>query len=141
MSRFPHVFATVISIVIGLMFLIGGLLFFLKYDPASYDKQATGTIVDIEERYETIGDDDQLVYDVYIDYTVEGKTFEHVEYFEYHTGMKKGDTVTFYYKSTDPSQIAGSDKDMAPYFGLAFAAVGLVMLVVTGIRIVRKKPA
>ena len=138
--RIANVASKIISIVIGLMFLIGGLIFFFAYDPASYDAQGTGTIAEIDEHYETVGDDTQLEHSVYIDYTVDGKTYEHVDYFEYHTGMKVGDPVSFYYMSSDPSQIANSDKDKAPLFGLIFAAIGLVVLVVTAFKIIRGKP-
>lgn len=132
--------AKTISIIVGVLFLAGGLLAFFKYDPAAYDKEATGTIVDIEEHYTTTGDDDYVEYTVYIDYTAGGKTFERTEYFEYDSSMKVGDTVKFFYMSEDPSQIAGANKDNAPYFALIFAAVGLVILVITGVKIVRKKP-
>lgn len=140
MLRVSNVMAKAISIAIGLIFLVVGLIFFLKYDPAAFDTEGTGTIVEINERYEYVGDDAQLVHDVYIDYSVGDETFEHVEFFEYNNGMKVGDTVKFFYMSEDPSQIAGSDKDKAPYFGLAFAVVGLGMLVVTVVKIIRRKP-
>lgn len=129
----------VLSIVVGVLFLAGGLLFFFKYDPDAYDMQTTGTVVELEDHYEFIGDEEELVTTAYIDYTVGDKTYEHVEYFEYHTGMKVGDTVEFYYMSSDPSQIAGSDKNAGPYIGLAFAVAGAAVIVFTIIRIVRKK--
>ena len=138
MPNLPRIFANTISIIVGIMFLAGGLLFFLKYDPEAYDMEATGTIAEINEHYELVGNDHQLVHTVYIDYTVGDKTFEHVEFFEYNRKMKVGDTVNFFYMSEDPSQIAGSDKDKAPYFGLAFAVIGFALLVVTGVKIFSK---
>ena len=135
-----NIASKIISIIVGVMFLAGGLLFFFKYDPDAYDMQGTGTVVDIVESYEMVGDDDQFTYTVFIDYEVNGEKYERIEYFEYHTGMQIGDTVEFYYMSTDPSQIAGSDKNLGPYIGLAFAVVGLVMLVITVVKIVRKTP-
>ncbi len=135
-----NVFSKAVSIIVGLMFLVGGMIFFLKYDPAAYDTEATGTIVDIVERYEMTGDDNQLVHDVYIDYTAGGKSFEHVEYFGYNSKMKVGDTVHFFYMSEDPSQIASDNKESTPYFGLGIAVIGLGLLVVTGVKIIRRKP-
>ena len=136
-ARIMGVVGRVISILVSLMFLVGGLIFFFCYDPAAYDSQGTGTVADIVESFDTAGDMDDTHYDVYIDYTVDGKKYEHVEYFEYHTGMKVGDKVEFFYMSRDPSQIAGSSKNAGPYIGLAFAVVGLVMLVVTVVRMIR----
>ena len=128
----------IISILVSLLFLVGGLIFFFLYDPAAYDKEGTGTVVDIQEHWETFGEDEQLVSTAYIDYTAEGKTFTHVEYFECDSSTKIGDTVSFYYMSTDPSQIAGSTKDSAPYIGLAFAAVGLIGIVITVIKLFKR---
>ena len=141
MYKAANVFAKTVSIIIGLMFLIGGSIFFFCYDPADYDMQTTGTIVEITDYYDYTGQDDpQLMHDVYIDYTVDGVTYEHAEYFEYNSKMKVGDTVELYYMSQDPTQIAGSDKNMAPYFGLGIALIGLIMLIVNIIKIIRRKP-
>lgn len=138
--NFANVFAKSISIIIALMFIVIGSIFFFKYDPDAYDTKGTGKIVEIDEHYEFVGEDNQLVNTVYIDYTVGEEKYEHVEFFEYHSGMKVGDEVEFFYMSDDPSQIAGSDKGATPYIGLAFAIVGVIMLVFTVVKIVKKKP-
>lgn len=140
MGKIANFFSKSTSIIIGVLFLVVGLIFFFVYDPAAYDSQGTGTITEITEHYEMVGEEEELMHDVYIDYTAGGKTFEHAEYFEYDSGMKVGDTVEFFYMSSDPSQIAGSSKDKAPYIGLVFAAIGLVMLVITILKIIRRKP-
>lgn len=140
MLKFTSALSKVITIIVGLMFLAGGLFFFLKYDPAEYDTPATGTIVEINEYYDTVGEDSQLMHDVYIDYKAGDEVFEHIPYFGYDSSMKVGDEVNFFYMSSDPSQIAGADKESTPYFGLAFAVIGLGVLVVTAVRIIRKKP-
>ncbi len=119
--------------------MVIGLIFFFKYDPAAYDTKGTGTIAEIDEYYETVGDDWELVHRVYIDYEAAGKKYEHVDYFEYNDRMKTGDTVTFYYMSEDPGQIAGSDKEYVPYYGLGFAIIGLIMLVVSLIKTIKRK--
>lgn len=140
MATAANAFSKIISIIIAVMFLVIGLIFFFKYDPDAYDMQGTGTIAEIVERYETSGDDNRLVYDVFIDYTIDGKEYKHVDFFEYDSSMKEGDKVEFYYMSSDPSQIAGSTKDAAPYIGLGAAVLGFIMLVVTVVKIIKKKP-
>lgn len=128
MQNFANVFSKSVSIIVAVMFIVIGSIFYFKYDPAAYDTEGVGVISEIDEHYEWVGDENELVHNVYIDYTANGETFEHAEYFEYNHKMKVGDTVEFFYMSDDPSQIAGKDKEMTPYFGLAFAAVGLIML-------------
>lgn len=133
MTKIANVFSKVTSFVVAVLFLVLGLVFFFKYDPDAYDMEGKGTVAAIEENYS--GDD--LTYDVYIDYTVDGQKYERAPYFEYDSSMKVGDEVSFYYMSADPSQIAGSTKDAAPYIGLAFAAVGLIMLAVMVLKVIR----
>lgn len=140
MFRAANVFSKVVSIIVALMFLVIGLIFFLKFDPDAYDMECTGTIVEINEYYEHVGGDNQLMHDVFIDYTAGGQRFEHVAFFEYNGDMEVGDTVSFYYMSEDPSQIAGANKGSTPYIGLGISVLGLVMLVVTGVKILRKTP-
>ena len=142
MSQFniANGFAKTISIIIGVMFLVIGMIFFLIYDPAAYDAQGTGTIVDIEEHYELVGDEDELVNTVYIDYSAGGKKYTHAVFPSYHSGMQVGDAVEFYYMSQDPTQLAGTDKDIAPYFGLAFAVIGFLMLIRLVLRLICRKP-
>ena len=140
MSNFANFFSKSVSIIVGLMFLIIGSIFFFKYDPDAYDVPAIGTITDIEEHYESIGEDNELVHTVYIDYTADGTKYEHVEFPGYNSGMKIGDTVDFFYMSEDPTQIAGTDKGSTPYFGLAAAVVGLIILIVTVVKIIKRKP-
>ena len=135
-----NIFSKSVSIIVGVMFLVIGLIIFLKYDPAEYDVKATGKIVDIEEHYEYIGDDPKLVRTVFIDYTVDGKKYEHIEFIESDSNMKIGDEVEFFYMSKDPTQIAGTDKEKAPYVGLIFAVIGAIILAVTAIKIIKKKP-
>ncbi len=135
-----NIFSKAISIIIGLMFLVIGLLFFFKYDPDAYDVEAVGTITDIEEHYETVGDDEQLTHTVYIDYSANGTEYKHAEYFQYNSSMKIGDEVSFCYMSSDPSRIAGSNKALTPYFGLGAAVIGAVMLVIVIVKIVKKAP-
>lgn len=132
--------AAAIAFPVAIAFLILGSVFFLKFDPAAYDVKATGTIVAIDEYYESIGGENELMHTVYIDYSAGGKKYTHVVFPSYHFGMQVGDAVEFYYMSQDPTQLAGTDKDIAPYFGLAFAVIGFLMLIGLVLRLIRRKP-
>lgn len=137
MKRFD--FASFLSkafiFIFGAIFAAVGLLFFLNYDPSVYDVKTTGEIVEIYEHY---GHGSDIEHTVYIDYYAGGKKYEHVELGEYNFTMDVGDEVEFYYNSSDPTQIAGSMKDIAPYVGLAFAVVGFLIIIVTAIKTIRK---
>ena len=132
-----RLFRTIITVAVSAVFIVVGLVFFTSYDPSVYDVKATGTITDMDEHYESIGGDNELVCDVYIDYVADGKNYEHVEFGEWNSGMRLGDEVEFWYMSSDPAKIASAGKDAAPYFALAFAIVGFVILAVTIIRGIR----
>ena len=133
------VFGKVTSLIISLLFIVIGLLFFFKFDPAAYDVKATGTIVEIAEYYDTTGTENELHHSVYIDFFAGDKKFEHVDYGKYNYRMKVGDEVELYYMSADPTQIAGTDKEKVPYIGLAFAVIGFIFLAITVIRTLRGK--
>lgn len=134
------VFGKVTSLIISALFIVIGLVFFLKFDPEAYDVKATGTIVEIAEYYDTSGTENELHHSVYIDYFAGDKKYEHVDYGKYNSRMKVGDEVEFYYMSADPSQIAGTDKEKVPYIGLAFAIIGAVLLVITVYKMLIRKP-
>ncbi len=134
------IFSKAISIIVGLMFIIIGLLLFFNYDPAAYDIPTKGVIVEITDYYEDIGDESQLTHTVYIDYSADGTTYRHVELGEYNSKMKVGDEVDIFYMSSDPAQFARTDKGMTPYFGLIAAVIGAAILVITVIKAIKKSP-
>ena len=131
-------FSKTTTLIVAVLFIVIGLLFFIKFDPDEYDVLTTGTIVEIDEHYEYVGDDNELVHTVYIDYTVGDTKYEHVDYGSYNHKMKVGDEVELYYMSSDPTQIAGTDKEFVPYIGLAFAVVGVIMLIVPIVKRLRR---
>ena len=137
-AGFARIFSKTTSLIIAVLFIVIGLIFFLKYDPDAYDIQTTGTIVEIEEYYDYTGDETTLMHTVYIDYTVDGTKYEHVDYGSYNHKMKIGDEVELYCMSSDPTQIAGTDKEFVPYIGLGFAVVGVIMLVLPLIKRLRR---
>ena len=127
----------VIAVATTVVFIVLGLFFFFNFDPDAYDMQTNGTIVEIDEHYESIGGDNELMHNVYIDYQVGMKQYKHVEFPSYNSKMKVGDAVEFYYMSQDPTKITGADKNIAPYFGLGFAVIGFIMLIASVIRFLR----
>ena len=138
---FQKLYSKAVIVLVSVMFIVVGLIFFFNYDPDAYDVKASGTIVEIEEHYEMIGGENELQHTAYIDYQVGRETFRHVPFPSYNSKMKVGDVVEFYYMSSDPSQIAGLDKEKTPYIGLAFAVIGLLMLVVSAVTSLRKRVA
>ena len=123
--------AKIICVLIGIVFIVIGTIVAVTANPKAYDKETTGIIVHIDEHWETHVDEDDLVHDVYIDYTVDGKTYTNVQYPEYKAGMQVGDEVKVYYQSENPLLIAGEGKDLLPVFGIGFAVIGLIMIAVS----------
>ena len=129
-----NVFSKIISFILAVLFIVVGLIFFFKYDPDAYDVKTTGVIVEIEEHWEMVGDDNEIAYTPYIDYTVGDTKYEHVEFPQYDSSMDVGDEVEFFYMSKDPTQIAGTDKAFGKYFGLGIAVIGVIMLAISVIK-------
>ena len=125
-----------ISIAVSILFIVGGILFFVKFDPDAYDCSTTATITRIEEEYNIT--DEQYDYHVFVKYTVDGNEYE-TEYGSYHSGMHEGDEVELWYMSSDPMNITSGNKDLAPFIGLGFAALGLILLVVDVIKFLRRR--
>ena len=138
-TRIATIMSRTVSIIISVMFIVIGLIFYFKFDPSDFDVKASGTIVEIDEHYESIGGDNELVHTVYIDFFAGMKKYEHIDFGSYNSKMKVGDTVEFYYMSTDPTQIAGLNKEKVPYIGLAFAIIGFILLVVEVFIVIRRK--
>ena len=68
----------------------------------SYDGSVTAVITGIDREWAGTDSDgfDEYDYHVYIEYEINGKKFENVEYPGYSSSMKKGDTVEILYDST-----------------------------------------
>lgn len=131
---------TLVSILVGLLFLAIGLIGFFRFDPDAYDVSTVATISRIEEttEYDSSTESFNTVHTVYIDYTAGGQRFEDVEYGSYNSSMREGNHLKIYYMSDDPSCITGEDKEKVPYFFLGGAVLGAVMLGVDIVRLRRK---
>ena len=138
--KIASAYIKVFNIVFGILFLVIGLLFFFKFDPAVYDKTATASITGIDEYYDMVGGENTLCHDVYVSYAADGVTYKDVILGSYHSGMKVGDSVEILYMSEDPSQITTGNPSFVPYFGLGAAIIGAGSIIVTIIRTIKRKP-
>ncbi|MCR5150824.1 MAG: hypothetical protein K6B52_06325 [Clostridiales bacterium] len=70
-------------------------------------------------------------YTVYVNYEIDGKKYENVEYPGYDSSMKNGDDVTVLYQSSNPDNIAEGNLTgnavIMIVAGAAFAVIGLAM--------------
>ena len=121
-------------IIFGLIFVAGSI--FIMTRPKIEYKTCEGTVVNIEEYYDTFDGDNQLCHRVYVDYTVDGKEYKNAEYGSYNSSMKEGDKVAVYYDPSDPSSIQPEGFETVPYVVLG---AGCVAIIVGVIGIIGKK--
>lgn len=126
MGKLVKLYSSAITIIVGIMFMAGGLLLFFTFDPDAYDMETTGTIVEITEEYDQINE--TWNYTPYIDFDAMGQKLTNVPYDTYKSSMKVGDEVVVYYKHGHPEEYVGEDKGFARIFGLIMAAVGFVVM-------------
>ena len=129
----------VMTLLVAVVMIVIGTIFFVKFDPDAYDTKGIGKIVEIEEHYESIGGDNELQHTVYIDYQAGKERYQHVAYPAYNSKMQIGDTVEFYYMSDDPTSMVTGNKNLVPYIGLAFAVIGLIMVLVPVARFILRR--
>ena len=103
----------------------------------SYDGSVTAVITGIDREWAGTDSDgfDEYDYHVYIEYEINGKKYENVEYPGYSSSMKKGDTVEILYDSTFPERI--SEKNITGN-AVLFIIIGVVLIlagIFMGIRI------
>ena len=101
------------SIIFAVVFVVAGIFVIVMgvnrlNSKKDYDASTTGVIVGIEREWTGTDEDgfDQYDYKVYVDYEVDGKKYENVEYPSYDSSMQKGGEVEVLYQSSDPTKIA-----------------------------------
>ena len=124
MKKYTPIIFSVLAVVFGIVFIISGITTLKNKD--LYDSTVTATIVDIQEEWQTVGEDQQLETVYYIDYEVDGTKYEHVECPESNGKMKVGDTVEILYQSKDPSKISGHNITGNGILFIAFGAAALL---------------
>lgn len=84
-----------------------------------------GTIVDIREAEEQIGDEEE--YDAYVSYSADGKDYENVKYPEYSSDMEIGDKVEVLYDKDNPTYIESPGSKYVPIIVLVGGIIGALV--------------
>lgn len=91
--------------------------------------QTEAKITRIDSYYS--GVDDKLTYNVYISYTVNGINYnEKLDL--YHTGMRKGQTLTIYYNPENPAICHSSNTIFVGYFVIGFGVLWMIISIIIG---------
>lgn len=128
MAGIKKILTAVISLVIGIIFIVVSILLLSKNANTNY-AEITGTIVDITEEWNPTADVDEDQYDhhTFVDYTVDGKEYKHVELGQYSSTMKIGDKVDFLYNVDDPAEISSKGGKL---FGIIGIVAGVLIIVI-----------
>lgn len=127
-----------IFIVIGLLFLVIGI--FVCYNAFSLKGkvETKATITDVIRNVSRTEDEDgstseEISYDVYVEYEVNGKTYNsRLDGFS--SGHYEGEEITIYYKEGDPTKIYQDPSTqlpllIAPLLGAIVTIVGIVTVI------------
>ena len=106
MNKIIRIIIPIVAVVFGVAVIIGGAR--KLQSRRLYDASTTAVITGIEREWTgTDGDGfDQYEYHVYVDYEVDGKKYENMEYPGYDSSMKDGDRLEILYQSSDPGNFA-----------------------------------
>ena len=133
-SKVRAVRSSVAFVLIGIFFIVCACIA-LRAPKADW-VDAQGTVAEIQEEYDVINE--ETVYHVFVDYTVEGKSYTHVQYGSYHTGMQEGDAVSLQYNAANPAEIQAPGSVSIPYILIGVGVLAIVLGVVILVREVRK---
>ena len=133
------------NIIFPIVFIIAGIVVIVlgvnrMSSKKNYDAATTGVIVGIEREWTGTDEDgfDQYDYTVYVDYEVDGKKYENVEYPVYDSSMQKGDQVEILYQSADPTNIAegniSGNATIMIVLGAVFAVIGVAAVIKAFVR-------
>ncbi|MBR2811989.1 MAG: DUF3592 domain-containing protein [Solobacterium sp.] len=98
-------------------------------------EKTTAVITRIDETFTGYDDDNnpEYSYDVYVDYTVDGKEYSGMS--DYYSGSyEEGKEITIYYNPADPTEIHGDAKN----FGIYMMIIGPVVSIVALILLLRR---
>ena len=126
----------IVRILMSIAFVIAGIVIIVLgiqklSSKKNYDASVQAVIVGIDREWTGTDQDgyDEYDYTVFVDYEVDGKKYENVEYPGYSSSMQKGDKVELLYKSSDPTQIAegnmSSNAVIMIIVGAVFAVLGI----------------
>ncbi|MBQ6066237.1 MAG: DUF3592 domain-containing protein [Clostridia bacterium] len=130
MRKIFNIVFPIVFVVAGIFVVILGIGKLRNKD--TFDASTTAVISGIEREWKGTDSDgfDEYDYTVYINYEVDGKKYENVEYPGYNSSMKTGDELEIKYESANPENISeanitGSATIMI-VMGAVFALVGIV---------------
>lgn len=128
-NNYRRIAILVFLIVMAAILLVVGIIVG-KCNKKDY-AETTATIVEIIQN----GADEDMTYEVYVDYTVDGTPYNHVKINTYESSYKVGKTITILYNPANPAQIVGKTASWLPivlFIGAGvFAALFVVMIVLT----------
>lgn len=118
-----------VFLVVGVLLLAGAIALGIFFAVENSSRvQVDAAITQIVPRYDSDGD---RVYDVYVDFTYNGQTYEHVELNYWNSDMNEGDVVTIYIDGDDPTSM-GTPKVVQIIIPCALAFFGAVFTFIGG---------
>lgn len=135
-NRYRRIMITLILGVMTVLLLVVGIVM-LSNKKDNYI-ETTATISEISE----VGTGEDLTYEVFVDYTVDGHRYEHVQLNTYEGSYKVGKEITILYDPANPSVIEGKTSGVIIillFAGAAVCAVIAVVNIVNTIRSIKKK--
>ena len=129
----------IVAVIFGIVAIVTGVHKLQTKD--LYDSAAKAVITGIEREWTGTDEDgfDEYTYHVYVNYEVDGKKYENVEYPGYSSSMKNGDEIDILYQSQAPENISETNiTGNATIFIVAGVVLTLVGLFI-GIRAIIKR--
>ena len=119
--------SVIMSLVLGAAFIGFGIWSHneIANDTAVY-LETEAVISEIEKTTEYINDDWEYRYTVYVDYTVDGKDYTHIEYGEYDSSMDEGDTLTIQYDEANPENLKTPNEGIIPWILIGAGIVSIL---------------
>ena len=135
-NRYRRITMIVFLFILAAILVVIGVMVTSKRKTDYVETQAT-----IVELKETGTDEDNMTYDVFVDYTVNGVKYEHVQVDSYSSGYAVGKQITVLYDPSNPAVIVGKTSEFVIillFAGAAVCAVGGVALIVHTVKSLRK---
>lgn len=112
----------VLPLVFGIILIVMGIVMLTN----THDDfiKTTGKIVEIEDVYDPIDEEHDMT--VYVDYTADGKQYQHVELGFYEPKMRVGSEIKIKYDPLNPSHIEPESLGAVPFIMLGLGVVVLL---------------
>ncbi len=125
MNKIIKLIFPIVAIVFGVIAIVSGA--HKLQSKHLYDASTTAVITGIEREWSGTDEDgfDQYDYHVYVNYEVDGKKYENMEYPGYSSSMKNGDELEILYQSSNPENFA--EKNITGN-AMIFLGVGIVLV-------------